>query len=76
MRLSEQLEEPDAITQTRSLSKMLIKAAEEPPFPMDSFEPVIMEQKKQKAPRTSNLRRPGRKKSSTVKKRQKVMRKP
>ncbi|MFM9330302.1 methyltransferase domain-containing protein [Paenibacillus mesotrionivorans] len=76
MRISEQLEEPETITQTRSLSRMLIKAEEEPPFCMDSFEPVIMEQKRQKAPRTSNLRRTVRKKNAAAKKRRKIMRKP
>ncbi|MNC75965.1 hypothetical protein D3C75_1275930 [compost metagenome] len=55
---------------------MLIKAEEEPPFCMDSFEPVIMEQKRQKAPRTSNLRRTVRKKNGAAKKRRKIMRKP
>lgn len=79
MRISEQLEEPEAITQIRSLSQMLIKAEEEPSFFMDSFEPVIMEQKQQKAPRTSSVRRPGKKKqakSRAAKKRRQIVRKP
>lgn len=78
MRISENLEEPEAITEARSLSKMLIKVEEEPPFCMDSFEPVMMEQEKQKS-RTSSVRRNARKtplKSSPTKKRRQIVRKP
>lgn len=76
MQKTEPLEEPEAITQIRSRSKVPIKPEEEPAFWMDSLEPVMVEQKRQKNPRTSNLRRTVRKKGGAAKKRRKIIRKP